>query len=326
VLQNPDEPYGAHVFLRNWELEIRAGYSPNEDLDVLMRLNEYLDLDVPADVEATLSAEVSAASVELLRYQREIEAQWGECTRNDRITFAFAELERDGYLARECFGLTIEDGWVRVGLEAQPDARGAAFFHQQDVHDALSGHSLPLAFGPAGEAPGCRDEAAQIAQACLEALARAGVAASWSGDPLERIEIAPFEWRRRRYTDAPPATSREAIPWTQTPRQVEPFPEPDEADLPRFGQPVYAHQTCDGFDSVLAAIMRGVWIAEFSGQRGQVHHLGQPHTFIRAGETALMCPGDGLRNLPLADAAALRQRALAGRPCEPKRPWWKLWN
>ena len=135
MLRDESDPYSATVFLESWALEIRAGYTPMGELDVIERLDEYLDPDVPRDVEARLVAEVTRETERLLREAQGAEARWAGPTMNDRIAAAFEDLRAQGVLAKECAGLTIQDGWGHVGLDVQTGHEGAVFFHQQDVFD-----------------------------------------------------------------------------------------------------------------------------------------------------------------------------------------------
>lgn len=47
--------------------------------------------------------------------QRQAELAWSMPSPNDRLTRAFAQLEEQGLVARECLGLTVQDGWSYVG-------------------------------------------------------------------------------------------------------------------------------------------------------------------------------------------------------------------
>lgn len=307
MLRDESDPYSAAVFLESWALEIRAGYTPAAELDVAERLNEYLDPDVPPDVEARLLAEVARETERALREAREAEASWAGPTMNDRITAAFEGLRTRGIVAKECAGLTIQDGWGYVGLDPAASREGAVFFHQEDVFDALHGMSLLLAFGGAQERPESPAQARAVALATLESLAAHGVAASWTGDVADRIEILPFEWRRRRWTQSPRARGGAAT-WQRGARQVGLF-SVSAADLERYVAPVRAYRTTFGFDARLSAIMRGVW-RSLGGERGQVGHAGDPHVFVPAGEVTTMMPRDAFANLDPAEAAAIRRRAM----------------
>jgi hypothetical protein len=306
MLRDESDPYSAAVFLESWALEIRAGYTPAEELDVTERLNEYLDPEVPPNVEARLVAEVTRETERLLREAQAAEAGWAGPTMNDRIAAVFADLRTRGIFARECAGLTIQDGWGYVGLEAQASHEGAVFFHQQDVFDALHGMSLPLAFGGAGERAEDPAQARAIAVSALESLAGRGVPAAWTGRVEDRIEILPFAWHRRRWTAAP-REIHGAATWQPGTRQLAVF-SVSPADLEQFMAPVRAYRTTFGFDAMLSILMRGAW-KSLGGERGQVGHGGEPHVVVRAGEVTRMMPRNALANLEPGQAAAIRRRA-----------------
>ena len=88
----------------------------------------------------------------------------------------------------------------------------------------------------------------------LESLAAHGVPASWTGRVEDRIEIARFEWQRRRWTTAARETSG-AVTWQRSARQLGLFPTSD-ADLERFVQPIRAYRTCGAVAALVEALVR----------------------------------------------------------------------
>ena len=179
----------------------RSGYAPFLLDELEDRVGDLLEEPAPrAFVE-----EVRAFAQERLDEQRVAEATWTEPTVNDRLTEAFADLEDRGVVALENAGYTMSDGWSDCNHAAAgiPDARGATFFHGQDVERGVRGEGLLLAFGAYVE--GEEHEAASVAigREIVEVLAAHGVPTEWSGSVKERIRILPFEWRRRQFTDSP---------------------------------------------------------------------------------------------------------------------------
>jgi hypothetical protein len=225
MLRDEADPYSAATFLESWGLEIRAGHTPVEELDVHERLNEYLDAEITPDVEARLTDEVCRETERLLREERDAEQRWEDATVNDRIATAFADLRGRGIHTGECAGITIQDGWGYVGLSARAGDVGAVFFHQEDVFDALHGLSMPLAYGGAGPEPEDRARASEIATATLEVLAAHGVPATWTGCVEDRLEILPFSdvdgRRRPRRGKVVPflgCDARVSSPWARLPQ------------------------------------------------------------------------------------------------------------
>lgn len=137
--------------------------------------------------------------------QRRREQSWSKATINDRITAAFAELRAAGVIALEDAGYTMSDGWCDVGeaSEDQPDAWAGVFFHRQDVERAIEGHGLWLAFGAFVEGEAHAPESLRLARLVCETLQRHGVKTTWNGEIDSRIEIDPFKWQKRRFTEAP---------------------------------------------------------------------------------------------------------------------------
>lgn len=325
MFRDPDQPESSALFLANWELELRAGFTPDEELDAINRLNEdYLEPDEDPELEAKLIAEVTAAAEPLLRRAREEESRWSSVTMNDRLTAAFAVLDRKRILAKERCGTTIQDGWGYVGLGATRGYRGAIFYHQEDVFDALDGKGLLLAFGGCGDRPSRPAADALLAEEVLEVLARFGIGAEWSGRVEDRIAIAPFVWQRRRWTQPPRSIDGPAIPWTRTAQQLELLPIADEARS-KYEQTVIGRRTSYAFDSWLSMMMRTAWRL-LGGRRGQVGHTGDPVVFVPAGELTTVAPRDALTNLPPDESAAIRSRGIDLRLRKQKRSWWKIWS
>ncbi|MEI8256209.1 MAG: hypothetical protein WCJ30_11110 [Deltaproteobacteria bacterium] len=223
-------------------------------------------------------------------------------------------------------GLSIQDGWARVGLAATSQHHGAVFFHRGDVIDALEGLPLLLAFDVCGAEPG--DERARVALGTqvAEHLAAFGLHVTWSGDACDRVALAPFPWQRRRWTRTPTRPAPSPQMWTRAPRQPNLFAPTAEALAP-YAHQVRAYRTCHGFDVLLATLHRGAWRL-LGGERGQPGHEGPPHTFVRAGELTTMIPRDALTNLDPVEAAALRSDAMGRKPSPaataPNRSWWKF--
>src|SRR4030095_3226574 len=127
-------------FLIDWELEIRAGYTPaDEILDQLPERAGDFFPQQPPGVQRALLVRLLEHTQGVIASEQSSEQGWDDLTHNDRISAAFDELRKAGVVAIECAGLTIQDGWGYVGLERSPRDRGAVFFHQQDVIDAIDG-------------------------------------------------------------------------------------------------------------------------------------------------------------------------------------------
>ena len=187
--------------LERIEVEVRCGYrGEGEIIDEFRHRLEHW--------EGWTAEHVAQFATELERRlgeQRELEATWTDVTDNDRIDRAFEQLLTLGIVAEQDAGGTLSDGWSIVGelSEDYPGAWGATFFHRQDVERGVAGEGLMLAFGAFAEGPEHAEKSIALARQVVEVLQQHGVAATWSGDIDERIQIAPFAWRKRR-TSQPP--------------------------------------------------------------------------------------------------------------------------
>lgn len=179
----------------------RSGYAP----DLLEEVEERLADLLPDEPPAAFVREVTAHARRILDEQRAAEARWTEPTLNDRLTEAFADLEDRGIVALEDAGYTMSDGWEDVAEAATEldDARGAVFFHGQDVERGVRGEGLMLAFGAFERGPGHDAASVAIGREVVEVLAAYGVPTSWDGTVKQRIAIPPFPWQKRQFTESP---------------------------------------------------------------------------------------------------------------------------
>jgi hypothetical protein len=293
-------------FLDSWELEIRAGYTPADRLLETLEERAFDWFEDFSDFGPNLFARLRTHTMRFLEEERAREAGWIGATINDRIAAAFDELNERDVLARECSGLTIQDGWGYAGVEAEPHHRGVVFFHHEDVIDGVGGGGLRLAFG-AIDAKGTKDDAASLALAheVLAVLERHGIPSSWSRSVSERIRIAPFEWRRRRWTKAPSYERREFVAEVSTrPSRIfragagtgrtEVNP---NTSTPSGGIVVRALRDEGGFDMRRSMRLRAAWKAAGNSGEAQAGHVGLPHVFVRAGEFTTMAPRPSDANL-----------------------------
>ena len=305
-------------FLVDWELEIRAGYTPAGELrdDLFERFGGTVraDEDLEIDDDPALQRELIDHTERLVEHERDAERGWDGGTTNDAITAAFDDLRGRGLVACECAGLSIQDGWAMAAVQRR-DERGAVFFHQQDVVDALHGKTLLLAFGAFAGAP----DAPELGVEIVDALDARGVASRWNGSPARRIELEPFAWRRRRWTASPRLARTARGGWWarltgRRPRVSRAASAPAAAQRTLAEPYVWertAQRTCRGFDAALAASVRGAWDAA-GGERGQAGHDGPPHMLLPAGELARFVARDAFDNV-CTEAEALQRTIEAAR-------------
>ena len=283
----------------SWELEVRAGYTPSDELATVIETRAADWLAGCAELGPALRGQLRQHAERFLEDERAREAGWSEPTTNDRISAAFAELGASGVLASECSGLTIQDGWGHAGTQASPGHRGALFFHHEDVIDGVEGRGMWLAYGALG-VPASADDDATLALGLeiVGMLEAHGVACQWSQSVDDRIRVLPFEWRRRRWTSAPNHT-----------RVSAPRPSPRRSGATRRGERtpppsgrmlaviVRTVQDERGFDLRRTRELRATWHARGHAGDVQVAHLGSPHVFVRTGEHTALMPQLALLNL-----------------------------
>lgn len=139
-------------------------------------------------VRAVAWAAVTATATEQLAAQRD----WPDETDNDRLAAAFRKLEKGGILARERLGISMSDGWalIRDARDEVESARGAVFYHEQDLPRAVGG-SLMLAFGGLGD-----QTDAEIGAEVAAVLREHRLTVDWDGNPQQRICVA-MSWQER---------------------------------------------------------------------------------------------------------------------------------
>lgn len=185
------------------EAAVLGGYE--DEKRVLASIEELARHELRGDREAV--AQVLEYTRRRFEERRAEEAGWTGPSTNDAIDRAFEELTRNGILALQNAGGTLSDGWSVVADAVEDsfeEVRGATFFHAQDVERAVQGGPLMLAFRALEDDPARHDEASlAIAREVRETLARHGVQTEWNGSVETRIEIPPFEWRKRRVATPP---------------------------------------------------------------------------------------------------------------------------
>jgi hypothetical protein len=195
-----DEDSRRHLLAR-LECVVRGGFE--DEAELLEELAQWVE-DELGESDSALVETLAAHARKLFQAQRIREAGWSEPTLNDAIDSAFEELNGRGIIAMENAGYTMSEGWSDVNEVASyqdTPPRGAVFYHGQDLERGVAGEGLMLAFG-AYEDDATKHEAASlaIAREVCEVLGRHGVRTEWNGSVSERIQIPPFEWRKRQWT------------------------------------------------------------------------------------------------------------------------------
>ncbi|MFD5553094.1 DUF6891 domain-containing protein [Streptomyces sp. NPDC127068] len=121
-------------------------------------------------------------------------ADWSGTTDPERVTEAFAALERRGITAREDFACCAGCGRSDIDGEAGPGARGYVFFHRGATGSAVAGQGLALVYGGFD---GTGTTAVAVAREVVAALANAGLSTEWDGEPDSSVLVTPVNWRKR---------------------------------------------------------------------------------------------------------------------------------
>lgn len=299
-------------FLTGWEYELRSSTTPTEQLleEMPERFFEHFPDTFDEPTSNRLLLELRAWTERLIADEKAKEETWTSATGNDRLTAAFEALRERELVALEDEGVSIQDGWGGVGLQQRRHHRGAVFYHQQDVVDAIRGEELLLAFGSFDERPAAPPSAA-VGHEVVEALRAHGLVASWSGNPDERIRLQPFPWQKRRWTSpptvgGPPDSSSSEAHLSDKQRFIPTQLAPENAK--EFSQRVTAVRSSAGFNVQWSDAFRALW-EKHGGARGQLCHIGPPHVFVPAGEQTELGVRNAYLNLDPAEAAAIRRRA-----------------
>lgn len=134
-----------------------------------------------------------------MREKRRKEDTWPGETSWDRLNGAFKILRRKRILALHNAGVTQSEGLslISEALEEQRSdgpLQGYCFYHQQDIQHAIERGRLLLSYG---SVDATRETAGRIAALIVEALRKADLQATWSGDIDRRIEVNGFVWQKR---------------------------------------------------------------------------------------------------------------------------------
>jgi hypothetical protein len=124
-----------------------------------------------------------------------------ELNTNERITAAFAALNKQGILAKQNFTCCGSCGhgeayWAAKERQEQGlPSHGYAFYHQQDTESGVAGHGLHIAFGSLVD-----DDAARVAIGAeiSQAFTHFGIDHDWNQSAGTRLYIKPFTWSRQK--------------------------------------------------------------------------------------------------------------------------------
>jgi hypothetical protein len=131
---------------------------------------------------------------EAFRKHFEKQKTWKGRTDCDRLSAAFAALNRARVIARENFGMTRTSsrGEMNSLLAKEPSRLGYVFITPEDLSTVFDDQGVTLIVGAA--AP--REDAHEaVVKTVISALQKQGLAAEWSG--LTKVWV-PLDWKKRR--------------------------------------------------------------------------------------------------------------------------------
>jgi hypothetical protein len=177
------------------ETDVKGGFMARDE--IMEAGIDYLLGDYDYD---WIEAQVDRLTNELLSQHYETQKAWVGETDCDRLDEAFAELDRNGIVARQNFKCCQTCGHAEISYEIEATeafrpVRGYVFFHMQDTESAVRNGYLYLAYGSLSGEP---QESKVVADEIVTTLKKHGLEADWNGAVKTRIAIREITWQRRR--------------------------------------------------------------------------------------------------------------------------------
>lgn len=173
--------------------QVAAGYFDDRTI-IRLAAQMYDDMGPKATLQKLAKPILAAARAAHKRDQK----SWPAITDNTRLDRAFADLEKDGILARQnfwccgtCGGDAVVDEIARAN-KRKHTFDGYTYFHEQDTTIAVLGHGLNLGYGTPDFEP---KESVAIGLLVVKALRKHGLKPEWSGDLEDHIHV-PMNWQR----------------------------------------------------------------------------------------------------------------------------------
>lgn len=174
--------------------QVAAGYFDDRTI-IRLAAQMYDDMGTKATLQKLAKPILARARAAHKRDQK----SWPAITDNVRLDRAFADLQKDGILARQnfwccgtCGGDAVVDEIARAN-KRKHTFDGYTYFHEQDTAIAVLGHGLNLGYGTPDFEP---KESVAIGLLVVKALRKHGLKPQWSGDLEDHIHI-PMNWQRK---------------------------------------------------------------------------------------------------------------------------------
>lgn len=187
------------------ENQVAEGFSERDE--IIERAIESAEDEYQEYTRDELEPKVTELTDAAIAAHHKRQARWKRETDCDRLDQAFAELERQGVVARQNFTCCSTCGHYEIGDEIaafrkqkkkkSAPVSGYAFYHMQDTESAVEGGGLYIKYDTLSN-----DEAQKVAvgEAIVAALTAAGLRPEWDGDPNTGVFVR-VAWRKRRPAD-----------------------------------------------------------------------------------------------------------------------------
>jgi hypothetical protein len=192
---NIHQSLDAHI-----RLEVKIGYANREDIIEAVVDVFRDDVDDRHELRRLAARLTESALSEHYTEQR----AWVDETDCDKLDEAFAELDRNGIVARQNYTCCQTCGHTEIAYELGKTSvhrrvYGYVFFHRGDAESVTSEGDLYLAYGTLNQGD---DEAVAVAHEVVAVLRKHGFTVEWNGRIQKRIGIKGIRWQRRRLPEA----------------------------------------------------------------------------------------------------------------------------
>ena len=174
--------------------EVAMGFSPDDD--ILESATEFAEDEYK---EFQLSSAVPGILSKAIEEHVKNQHLWPEITDCDRLDAAFADLEKNGIVARQDFACCQTCGHAEIDDEISEAMKhnsivGFTFYHHQDTQRATDQGELLLAYGGLD---GEDESTLNIGRRIVACLKRHDLKVMWKEDVKKRIQVT-LDWKRRR--------------------------------------------------------------------------------------------------------------------------------
>lgn len=178
------------------QLEVKMGYANREEI-IEAAADMFRDDFGDRHELRRLAARLTESSLAAHAIEQR---GWIHETDCDKLDEAFAELDRNGIVARQNYTCCQTCGHTEIGYELGKTSvhrrvRGYVFFHHGDTENVVNADHLYLAYGSLNQGD---EEVLAVAHEAVAVLRKHGFTVEWNGRIEKRIGIKGIRWQRRR--------------------------------------------------------------------------------------------------------------------------------